>query len=196
MVVIRVLENKLKLKTPVPPSVNKYLGKTIMYINKRPMVHIYETNEAKDFKNYVKRTVIRECQQQGWTKTGNLQYIICEVVAYMPQKKRDSDNILKCLLDAFTESDAIFYDDCMVLPRIKDIFIDSKNPRLEVTIMLSEKVGVFSSESQFEEFKERNCSSCSKFKRYGHNCKQLKDSLENRIIEDIDLNQLNCKVKK
>ena len=77
----------------------------------------------------------------GWEKSGEYDYVICEVVVYLNQKKRDSDNLFKCLLDGINEAGAI-YDDCMVIPRVMDVIIDSGNPRLEVTMYVADKLTV------------------------------------------------------
>lgn len=175
---------------PLPPSVNSYLGKRVAYnpINKKPFVQVYETSEAKAFKKLMKKTIKREVINNGWIKTGMYDYVVCEVEVYIPQKKRDSDNIFKCLLDGIIESD-IIYDDSMIEPRVKNIYIDAENPRVEVTIYKDEKIGVFKNSEHLEEFKTKNCYKCKRLKR---NCSLLKKSMENRIIPEIDFRNLKC----
>ena len=176
---------------PLPPSVNEYLGKRVSYnpITKKPFVQVYETAEAKGFKRNMKKLIQREVVKKGWLKTGEYEYVVCEIVVYLPQKKRDCDNLFKCLLDSFTESD-IIYDDSMIIPRVKEVYIDSANPRLEVTIYKAEKIGVFNNSEHLEEFKNKNCYNCKRLKR---NCSLLRNSTENRIIPEVDFKSLECK---
>lgn len=190
------MDRRIEVRTPMPPSVNDYLGKRVIFINGKPIVQLFETNEARKFKAYVKNLLIRECKKNGWVKTDNLQYVVCEVVAYMPQKKRDADNIFKCLLDAFKDSEIVFHDDCMVIPRVENIFIDPKNPRLEISMYLSEKIGVFKNKDEMNKFCLKNCFNCKKFKTYDYRCKQLRNCLENKIIDEVDLSSMTCLEKK
>lgn len=186
---------ELKMKSsficPIPPSVNDYLGKRVSYnpITKKPFVQVYETPEAKAFKKLMGKLIQREVIKNGWEKTGEYDYIVCEVDVYLPQKKRDSDNLFKCLLDSFTES-GIIYDDSMIKPRVREIYIDPTNPRLEVTLYKDEKIGVFKNLEHLEDFKVKNCYNC---KRLNRNCSLLRRSTENRIIPEIDFKGMECK---
>lgn len=168
---------------PLPPSVNSYLGKRVAYspITKKPFVQVYETAEAKSYKRYMKKVLERACMKSGWSKSGEFTYVICEMDVYLNQKRRDVDNLFKCMLDTLTEND-IVYDDSMVIPRVKKVFIDKDNPRLEVTIRESSKVGVFANSKQLGEFEEGNCKRCSRFSK---NCSIRKASLENKIKPEI-----------
>lgn len=179
--------------SPLPPSVNDYLGKRVAYAGGKPYVLVYETTEARGYKALMKKILKREVIKNGWNKPNELQYVICEITVYLSQKKRDSDNMFKCLLDTFKDSD-IIYDDCMIIPRVKDVFIEPTNPRIEVELRLAEKIGVFENQEDFEDFKNKNCYVCKKYKRYGERCAQLKACVENRIIPEIDLKTKECKV--
>ena len=184
-----------RFTSPLPPSVNDYLGKKVAYSFGKPYVLVYETIKAKAYKKRMQKILQREVINNGWNKTNELQYVICDITVYLSQKKRDSDNMFKCLLDSFKEAD-IIYDDCMIIPRVRDVFIESSNPRIEVELKLADKIGIFENSSEFEKFKENNCYNCKKYRTYGERCSQLKASIENRITGDIDVKNLECKLKK
>lgn len=181
---------KVSFTCPLPPSVNEYLGKRVSYnpVTRKPFVQVYETTEAKGFKRYMKKLIEREVIKKGWVKTGEYEYVICEVNVFLPQKKRDCDNLFKCLLDSFTENE-IIYDDSMVIPRVKEVYIDSANPRLEITLYKADKIGVFKDLKHLEDFKIKNCYNCKRLKR---NCSLLRQSTENRIISEIDFVKMEC----
>lgn len=183
---------EIRFTCPLPPSVNQYLGKSVAYANGKPYVHVYETTEAKTFKKMMVKLIQRKMDEVEWVKTGEYEYVICEITAYISQKKQDTDNMFKCLMDSLTAS-GLIYDDSMVIPRVANIYIDSNNPRLEVKIVQAEKVGIFANESNLDIFIQRNCYNCKKYKRYGNRCAQLKASLENRITDDVDHRESLCK---
>lgn len=168
---------------PIPPSVNDYLGKRVAYnpITRKNFVQVYETAKAKAFKRHMVKVLERAVKEFKWEKTGEYEYVICELHVYSNQKKKDADNMFKCLLDSFTEN-KIIYDDSMVLPRVGQLYIDKENPRLEVFLRTSGKVGVFPSYGRYEEFVGRYCSNCS---RYARNCSILRESKENRIRAEM-----------
>ena len=184
---------KIKFKSPLPPSVNDYLGKAVRYnpVTRKYYVQVFETAQAREYKSLMKKIIQREMLDKGWEKTGEFEYIICEVVVFLNQKKRDSDNLFKCLLDGIKEAGAI-YDDCMVIPRVEDVLIDSENPRLEITLYISDKRGIFKNEEQLERFKVGNCYGCKRYKRYGERCSALRTALENKISSSIDLKENKC----
>lgn len=188
------MKQVISFTTLLPPSVNAYLGKRVAYnpITKKPFVQVYETQEAKAFKKNTKKVIERALKESEWKKTGEFQYVDCNLVVYINQKKRDTDNLFKCLLDCFTECELV-YDDSMVIPKVQDVFIDSKNPRVEVTLCASDKVGIFLNEFKLEQFEAENCRNCSRFNR---NCSIRKDSIENRVREEIDTELLRCSAKK
>lgn len=180
----------MKFISPIPPSVNDYLGKRVGYnpINKKPIVVVYEKQEAKRYKKYMDSVLKRAIKEYCWERTGEYDYVICEVVVYTPQKKQDSDNMFKCLLDAINKAN-IVYDDSMIMPRVVDIIIDNKNPRVEINLYKSDKVGLFKNMDHRSEFISLNCSQCSRYKR---NCSILAKVTQNRIMEEVDIKNLKC----
>ncbi|MCI9069953.1 MAG: RusA family crossover junction endodeoxyribonuclease [Clostridium sp.] len=178
---------------PIPPSVNDYLGKKVAYnpVTKKPYVQVYETAKAKAFKSHMKKVLKRTAEECAWEKTGEFTYVVCEVKMYSNKKRKDADNIFKCLLDTLTENN-IVYDDSMILPRVIDLLIDKDNPRLEVTLKKSSKVGIFESEQVLNIFLGSNCNRCSRLTR---NCSILKRAKENKVgkeIEQLNLIMYSC----
>lgn len=184
-----ISRDKIVFETLLPPSANTYLGKRIDYSNGKPMIKIYETQQAKEYKTMVKKVVNRAIKEQNWETPDENTYIICSIVIYKSQKHRDADNMFKCLLDAIKDT-GIIYDDCMIIPRVENVFIDSNFPRLKVTLSKSEKKGIFDNEIIFNEFVDNNCFSCT---RYSRNCSILRKCLENRIIFEVDIKNMKCK---
>lgn len=184
----------LSFVTRIPPSANDYLGKRVIYnrITRRNEVQLYPTGKALAFRANTKKAIERAIKEQGWTTPDHNTYIVCEFVAYLPHKKRDSDNLFKCLLDAIKLTD-IVYDDCMIIPRVKNVFIDKNNPRLEVSIHGIDKIGIFTTK-EFESFIKNNCSSCKQYKRFKDRCGVLREAIENKISENI--NKDGCVKKK
>lgn len=184
----------MEFTTPLPPSVNEYLGKRVIYVQGKPRVQLYETTDARAFKRHVGNIIKRKMEEIDWEKTGEFEYVICEVVMYLSQKKRDADNHFKCLLDAITASGAI-YDDSMVIPRVEDVIIDKENPRVEVRLYRAEKIGVFTNEFALNNFIENYCSNCNRYKR---NCSILRNSKENKVTPEITGDGLvfNCSAYK
>lgn len=176
--------NFMMFECPLPPSVNEYLGKRVAYnpITKKPFVQVYETAKAKAFKNHMKKVLERAVSKHSWEKTGEFTYVICEVHMYSNQKRKDADNVFKCLLDSLTENE-IVYDDSMILPRVTEILIDKENPRLEVFLRESGKVGIFKSCGLYEEFIQDNCITCSRLDR---NCSILREAKENKVKTEIN----------
>lgn len=176
----------MKFTAPLPPSVNDYLGKKVAYkksANGRmnPYVMVYEKPKAKAYKNNLVKNISRAAALYDWKKTEKDTYVICNITAYLSRKRRDCDNLLKCLLDGITES-GIIYDDCFVIPRFENVFIDSKNPRIEVELTLADKKGIFSVE-EYLKFIRENCLYCTRFER---NCSLLKKICGNYIIPEIE----------
>lgn len=168
---------------PIPPSVNEYLGKRVAYnpITRKYFVQVFETAQAKAFKKHMAKVLERAVSEFKWEKTGEYEYVICELHIYSNQKKKDADNMFKCLLDSFTES-GIIYDDSMVLPRVSQLYIDKENPRVEVFLKTSGKIGIFPSCGAYQEFISGYCSKCTRLSR---NCSIIRESKENRIRAEI-----------
>lgn len=94
--------------------------------------------------------------------------------------------------------ESIWIDDNTTLMRDKNIFYNSKNPRVEVEIYYIDKIGIFDNKEKLDEFVLNNCSQCRKGNKIGQKggCSIYKKALENRIQEEIDMNTMKCSVKK
>lgn len=173
---------ELKLISPMPPSVNHYLGYRGIMKNGKPMAVSYKTSEAikyqKNFMNYV----IEEVKKQNYTlKPNKNQHFYIDAVFYFDRIDKDPNNYWKCLLDAITDTKLIWIDDNVTCERVQRIYYDSNNPRIEITIKPVNYIGVFDNASQLEEF-ESNCVGCNRYKR---NCSILQKAKEGRIQSEI-----------
>lgn len=173
---------ELKLTSPMPMSVNHYLGWRGILKNGRPMAVSYKKPEAlkyqKDFAEHVKE----EVKKQGWVKSGNpSQHYYMDCIFYFDRTDKDCNNYFKCLADAITDSGVVWIDDTQLCERVQGIFYDSENPRIEIVIKEVDYIGVFDNSSQLEEF-ESNCIGCNRYKR---NCSLLKKAKEGRIQSEI-----------
>lgn len=186
------MERKLKLVSPIPPSVNHYLGYRAIIKNGKPMAMSYKTSEAtkyqKEFAKYVKEQI----KEQGWNLTPNKeQHFYVDCIFYFDRTDMDCNNYFKCSLDAITETGLIWVDDNVVCERVQRIYYDRKNPHIEFTIYPVDYIGIFDNISQLEQF-ENNCFGCNRYKR---NCSILQKAKEGRIQDDI-LNFVCLKYKR
>lgn len=173
---------ELKLTSPIPPSVNHYLGWRAILKNGRPMAMSYKKPEAlkyqKEFSEYVKE----EVKKQGWIKSDNKsQHYYMDCIFYFNRTDKDANNSFKCLADAITNSGVVWIDDTQLCERVQGIYYDSDNPRVEILIHKVDYIGVFDNTSQLEEF-ESNCIGCNRYKR---NCSILQKAKEGRIQKEI-----------
>lgn len=171
---------QLKLTLPLPKSVNHIYGR-----NK--FGSTYLKKEGKDYKKEVGEYIKKEVEKQGWIKLLEGEYCYLDEIVYMNVKGRDSDNLKKLTQDTITETLCVWHDDTYCLPRTNRVYIDKENPRLEITLTPTNTVGVFDCKKDYEEF-ENKCKECT---RYARNCSNLKCVKENRIINEIKLNEEN-----
>lgn len=177
------MSKELKLVSPIPPSNNHYLG----YRASRGIVIPYPTKETREYKKEFIPYVKNEVKKQKWDidHTG-LQHYYSDWIVYFPRVDMDASNYDKVLSDSITESKSVWIDDNIVLNRIKHIYYDSKDPRIELTIHPVEYIGIFNDRSELEQFEDR-CKMCNRYKR---NCSILKKAKEGRIQDEI--NNLEC----
>lgn len=179
---------RLDLVSPMPPSVNMYLGKRVAGYGKSAYVQVYETAKAKTYKREFKKIIREALKTQKWVVPPEDKYIIAEMTFYMANKSQDTHNFDKCLVDCFQE-EGIIINDSKVLVVPMEVYIDSKNPRIEVSMYISEKCGVFKDENKVKIFQNENCKKCSRSKR---NCSIFNKALDNKIQEEIDHIKLKC----
>jgi Holliday junction resolvase RusA-like endonuclease len=157
------------------------------------IINKYVTKEGKDFKKKWIPYIQEEVKKQGWIKTEK-QLLYMDCIFYFPQAgKTDVDNKFKCLQDTLTESLVIFDDDCNILPRTYYKYIDTVNPRVEITIHKSEQIGIFNTYEEYKTFINNNCDNCKTYKN--DKCSRLTKALEGRILSD-EYNKDECLKKK
>jgi crossover junction endodeoxyribonuclease RusA len=179
---------QLKIVGPIPPSVNNYLNYRVQTKNKRRFVQAYKSEASLIFENIFLKISEEAAREQAWVKPTPEKYIIVECTFYFPRHGMDSNNHYKLPLDVL-KSAGIYHDDSKVIERTKRIYIDSKDPKIELIIYESNYVGIFDSERELEVFKFKNCINCSK---NHEKCSIFKGALENRLTGDINLDYNNC----
>lgn len=181
------MANVLMLTSPIPPSVNHYLGWRSVYNpkTKKYMAMSYETAEAKKYKKDFSDYVIKQVKQQGWDLELNKnQHFYADCVFYFERTDQDPNNYYKLPWDSITETQTIWADDNVTCERCLGIRYDSKNPRIEIKIYPTDYIGIFDNRVQLEEF-ESNCFECARHKR---NCSILNKAKVGRIQAEIE----NC----
>ncbi|MED3976174.1 RusA family crossover junction endodeoxyribonuclease [Priestia megaterium] len=176
----------------LPVSVNEYLKPSAKIVNGRPIVHLYETKKAKDFKKRFQAYLKREVKKQGWDKsiTDPLEgHWILECIFVQSRTNQDNNNYFKILCDSL--SGIVTIDDKNILVRTKKVMYDAKNPRFVAVLKPAEYIGVFNSKEALDEFDRHNCSLCKKDKS---KCAILRKAKEGRIQEDIE--GMTCKKKR
>ena len=172
----------LLLTSPLPPSVNHYLGYRAIIKNGRPMAVCYCTNEAKrykaDFADYVREQVRK---QRFGLKPDKSRHFYVDSVFYFDRRDKDCNNYYKCLLDAITDTQFVWLDDSVVCERVQRIYYDSDNPRIELDIHPVDYIGVFDNASHLEEY----LSKCVECTRYNRNCSILQRAKEGKIQPDV-----------
>lgn len=181
---------ELKLSLHLPPSVNSYLGYKVVWVAGRNIAQPYQTKIAKDYKNHIKAIASREIKNQNWKCKDKNNYLEVELVFYLDRKRKDSHNLEKVLFDSLMDA-GVYPDDDILLPVTKNIYIDKINPRVEITIRKSNKIGIFDNLEHFKRFKELNCDKCKK-SNYKKGCSLMKKLLDNRLEPQINLIELNC----
>ena len=165
----------------VPPSVNAAYWLTVIWRGTKPVPQKVLTDKARKFKEQTVKIIQREMEQMGITYLTNTKdkFIELKVNLFLDKKRRDADNIFKLLQDAIVVSGLVLDDDT-IMPSVKNIVIDKFNPRVEVEIVISEKIGIFDSKQLYDAYLEFNCLKC---KRYDRNCSRLRKMKENRIVD-------------
>ena len=181
------MSNKLKLVSPIAPTVNHYMNYRVIRSGGKNIVAPYPSKETKEYKKYFIPYVKNEVKKQGWEMdcTG-LQHYYVDWVVYFDRVDKDASNQDKVIVDSITESGVVWLDDNVVCNRINHIYYDSKNPRIELTIYPTDYIGIFNDKKELDEF-EYKCKTCSRYKR---NCALLKNAKVGRIQEEID--ELTC----
>jgi crossover junction endodeoxyribonuclease RusA len=185
------MSRTLKLISPLPPSINGYLNYKIARRGKKQYVQSYLSRDSVSYKSRFVRYVKEQIEEQGWKTPVKNQYVDIEMVFYLEKKGKDPSNFIKMPIDSLVTAGAILDDD-IVLPSIPNAYIDKNDPRIEITVKESEKVGVFKDLEEYQNFKNINCNMCRKNEQ---KCSILKALKENRINEFVS-NSGVCQKKK
>lgn len=172
------MAQELKLVSPLPPSVNHYLGSRCIIQHNKPVVVAYKTAEAKRYQRAFTQVVKQEAEKQGWVKSRNkFQHYYMDCVFYFNRIDMDANNYFKCMADAITDSKKVWIDDTQLCERVQGVFYDTENPRVEITIHEVDYIGVLRNEREYTIF-DLQCNKCNKPK---NKCSVRKNALEGRI---------------
>lgn len=171
------------LTSPIPPSVNHYLGYRVVKFNGKMTAASYETAEAKKYKKDFTQYVLDEVKAQEWELIPNkTQHFYVDCHFYFGRTDMDPNNYFKLPLDAITDSQAIWLDDNVTLERVQKLCYDTENPRIEMYIHPVDYIGIFDDPEWVAQFEER-CQEC--FRWNNGRCTVYKDSLNGRIHGDV-----------
>ena len=178
---------ELHVTSPIPPSVNHYMGYRAIMRGGKPLAVPYKTSEAVAFQKEFSHILVDAVREQHWkSDPDSSTHFYVDAVFYFPRTRMDCNNYWKVLLDTITDTNLIWHDDNVVCERAQAIFYDSTNPRIELTIHPVEYIGVFENASQLDEF-ESKCIGCTRYKR---NCSILRQAKEGRVQSEIT--QMEC----
>ena len=185
---------KLNFVAPLPPSINEYRKYRVIYSKGRPTVQTYKTKETYQYEAYIEKLLKEEIVKQGWQTPPKGNYVYVWITFFFARSNQDDNNYYKVLCDSLQKSGVVLNDSRFII-RTKDIFINSMNPRIEVSIELAPKIGRFKDKNEHDLFIKQNCLMCKK-PNY-EKCRVFKSLLENRIFEqDVDDSGANCLKKK
>lgn len=176
------MEQKLKLISQVPPSVNHYLAYRVVKTTRGYIPTSYKTKEATTYQKNFEKYVIEEVAKQKWDiqKIGD-RHIYVETKFYFPRTDMDCNNYFKVLLDAITNTKKVWKDDNIVCEKVIGIQYDNKNPHIEITIYPVEYIGIFDNSEKLNAF-ENKCKQCT---RHSRNCALLKKAKTGHIEEGV-----------
>lgn len=178
----------------LPVSVNNYLKPSAKIVNGRPIIHLYESKEAKDFKKrfgaYLKREVKKQDWNIEWTEDGHWTL---ECVFIQSRTNQDNNNYFKVLCDTLTG--IVTKDDKNILVQTKRVLYHPSNPRFYAILRPVEYTGIFNNEADYTQFFEGNCATC---KKNHEKCTILRKAKEGRLQDEISGNSGNyiCSKKK
>ncbi len=162
--------------------------------NGRPISITYCTNEAKKYKREFSEYVLQQVEEQGFDLIPDkMRHFYIDAVFYFPSIDLDCNNYFKCMLDAITDTQAIWIDDNITCERVQKIMYDRDNPRIELEIYPVDYIGVFDNKDQMRSFISNNCETCRRNKT---NCSVLRKAKEGRIQDCIEDNSVCQKYVK
>lgn len=189
-------QKTFKFNSPIPPSVNRYLDKRVECKGRSYReVGFKRSRETLVYENHMRNTFHKLKRQVNWVTPDKDKFFEIYLTYYLDSKGKDPDNCLKLLFDEMVRNDIIPTDSQIVF-KMRNLYIDSINPRIEVELNVMDKIGVFDNEEHLQEFINKNCHNCKKH-YYKKPCGNLKKYKENYITKDLDLVNMVCKnIKK
>ena len=169
-------EQVLKLTLPIPPSTNTYLYPKRM----GKMVRLAETAKSKRWKQKMMPIIKEAIIDQNWYTVPRGVWLDVHIDYYFEKKGQDPNNYLKILYDVM-ENCEVYENDDMAKPQTGLVVIDKFRPRLEITISISEQVGVFRNQEDRERFIEEYSDSMAE-RSFNALMKKLDES---RITENV-----------
>jgi Holliday junction resolvase RusA-like endonuclease len=120
----RVMEEleKVRLVLPLPPSTNAFWRSVVI----KGAVRVLVSREGRAWKKLADVAVAAQCRR---VLEGNVSV---SIVAYLPDNRRDLDNIIKPALDCI--QGAGYKNDRQIVKLIAEKRYDKFNPRLEVEL--------------------------------------------------------------
>ncbi|MGG0794713.1 RusA family crossover junction endodeoxyribonuclease [Brevibacillus laterosporus] len=176
---------QLKLTLPMPVSINK------LYINEYqwdarlkmrvPTGRRILSKEGRQVKAKIQGQARVQTENQDWDFDWTKEnFVYQDAVIFFARRGSDDNNIYKLLNDSL---EGIAYDnDSRVLVRTQHIVYDSKNPRIELTLVPVEFVGIFKNQEMLRDF-QKVCESCSRYRK--GNCSIIKNSIAGTVREEI-----------
>lgn len=184
------MKNRLKLTTILGVSVNHYLNYRVCKHGKKLFVQSYKPEETLAYEKYLMNYLKNELKNSKWKQPEPNKLIAVDMVYYLKRKDQDAHNYHKVLFDMMTKA-GVWKDDNIVMERVKRIYYDKENPRIEMEVYTMDYIGVFDSEKEYSDFINKNCNKC---KRSRLKCSIHKDCINNIINKNFSKNQ--CLKKK
>ena len=169
-------EQVLKLSLPMPVSNNAYLYPKRIGRN----VRLAESAKSIRWKKKVTPIIKEAIIDQGWHFVPRGIWLDVHIDYYFEKKGQDPNNYLKVLYDVM-EDCKVYENDDMAKPQTGLVVIDKFNPRLEITVSISEQVGVFRDKEDRERFIEEYSDSMAE-RSFNALMKKLDES---RITENV-----------
>jgi crossover junction endodeoxyribonuclease RusA len=117
-----------------PPSVNHMY---VRFLDRKGRVHRRPSREAERWKEAIAWAARAAKLRHGWRCVPSGRKVVVKIWVFWPDnRRRDSDNIWKILLDGLKGQ--LFEDDRWVLPRVMDWQVDRQYPRVEVEVEIAE----------------------------------------------------------
>lgn len=176
---------QLKLTLPLPVSINK------LYINEYqwdarlkmrvPTGRRILSKAGRQVKAKIQGQARVQTEGQDWNFDWTKEnFVYQDAVVFFARRGSDDNNIYKLLNDSL---EGIAYDnDSRVLVRTQHIVYDSQNPRVELTLVPVDFVGIFKGQEVLERF-QKVCEGCSRYRK--GSCSILKDSIAGTVREEI-----------